>query len=88
MTRTVTQTATKAQPEAAPQSIAGEVSLLEVPLEDSRGWQAVRLRLLWDSRRSFLRGAAIGLLSSILVAFLIPNQYSATTQLMPNGAQP
>ena len=83
----MTQTATKTQPEAAPQPIAGEVSLLEVPLEDSRGWQAERLRLLWDNRRSFLKAAAIGLLSSILVAFLIPKQYSATTQLMPPDTQ-
>jgi uncharacterized protein involved in exopolysaccharide biosynthesis len=83
----VTQTATKAQPETAPQPIAGEVSLLEVPLEDSREWQAERLRLLWDRRRFFLRAAAIGLIVSTLVAFLIPKSYISTSQLMPPDAQ-
>ncbi len=34
--------------------------------------QARILRLLWERRRSLLRAAAIGLLASTLVAFLIP----------------
>lgn len=83
----MTQTAAKPQPEVAPQSVPGELSLPEVPLEDSGERQAERLRLLWDSRRSFLRAAAIGLLSSTLVAFLIPKQYTSTTQLMPPDTQ-
>jgi len=73
----MTQTATKAQPEAAPQPIAGEVSLLEVPLQDSREWQAERLRLLWDRRRFFLRATAIGLIVSTIIAFLIPKSYTS-----------
>jgi uncharacterized protein involved in exopolysaccharide biosynthesis len=87
VTRTVAQTATKAQPEAAPQPIVGEVSLLEVPLEDSREWQAERLRLLWGRRKFFLLAAAIGLLASTLLAFLIPKSYTSTTQLMPPDTQ-
>jgi uncharacterized protein involved in exopolysaccharide biosynthesis len=83
----MTQTATKAQPEAAPQPIAGEVSLLEVPLQDSREWQAERLRLLWDRRRFFLRATAIGLIVSTIIAFLIPKSYTSTTQLMPPDPQ-
>src|SRR5580765_2366054 len=71
------QTATKAQPEAAPQPITGEASLLEVPLEDSREWQAERLRLLWGRRKFFLQAAAIGLLASTLLAFLIPKSYTS-----------
>ncbi len=81
------QTATKAQPEAAPQPIAGEASLLEVPLEDSREWQAERLRLLWGRRKFFLRAAVIGLLASTLLAFSIPKSYTSTTQLMPPDPQ-
>jgi uncharacterized protein involved in exopolysaccharide biosynthesis len=81
------QTATKPQPEAAPQPVAGEFSLPEVPLEDSREWQAERLRLLWGHRQLFLRATAIGLVVSTLVAFLIPKYYTSTTQLMPPDTQ-
>src|SRR5262245_4227003 len=52
-----------------------------------REWQAARLRLLWSRRRFFLRTAAVGLLSSTLVALLIPKSYTATTQLMPPDPQ-
>jgi uncharacterized protein involved in exopolysaccharide biosynthesis len=83
----VTQTATKQQPEAAPHPVAGEVSPPEMQLEDSREWQAERLRLLWARRRFFFQAAAIGLLVSTLVAFLIPKTYTSTTQLMPPDPQ-
>jgi len=83
----VTQTATKQQPEAGPQPVMGEVSLPEVPLEDSREWQADQLRLLWGHRRFFFRAVAIGLLVSTLVAFLIPKSYTSTTQLLPPDPQ-
>jgi uncharacterized protein involved in exopolysaccharide biosynthesis len=83
----VTQTATKQQTETAPQPVAGEYSLPEVPLEDTREWQAEQLRLLWERRRFFFRAGAIGLLASTLVAFLIPKSYIATTQLMPPDPQ-
>jgi uncharacterized protein involved in exopolysaccharide biosynthesis len=65
----------------------GEISLTEVPFEDSREWQAQRLRMLWDRRRLFLRAAGIGLMLSTLLAFLIPNQYTSVTQLMPPDSQ-
>src|SRR6266478_4709071 len=80
------QTATKQQAEA-PQPVVGEVSLPAMPLEDSREWQAERLRLLWGRRQFFLRTGAIGLLVSTLVAFLIPKSYTSTTQLMPPDTQ-
>jgi uncharacterized protein involved in exopolysaccharide biosynthesis len=83
----VTQTATKQQHEAAPQPVMGKVSLLEVPLEDAREWQAERLRLLWGRRQLFFRAGAIGLLVSISVAFMIPKSYMSTTQLMPPDPQ-
>jgi uncharacterized protein involved in exopolysaccharide biosynthesis len=79
----MTQTATKSQPEAAPPPFVGEVSLPEVPLEDSHEWQAEQLRLLWAHRRFFLRATSIGLIVSTVVAFWIPKQYTSTTQLMP-----
>jgi uncharacterized protein involved in exopolysaccharide biosynthesis len=83
----VTQTATKQQPEAAQQPVTGEISLPEMPLEDSRAWQAEQLRLLWGRRRFFLQAVAVGLLVSTLVAFLIPKSYTSTTQLMPPDPQ-
>jgi uncharacterized protein involved in exopolysaccharide biosynthesis len=83
----VTQTATKPQPETAPQPVAGEVLLPEIPLEDSREWQAERLRLLWGRRQFFLRVAGIALVVSTLIAFLLPKQYTSTAQLMPPDPQ-
>lgn len=59
----------------------------EAQFEDSREWQAERLRLLWKRRVAFFRAAAIGLLVSTLVAFLIPKSYTSTTQLMPPDPQ-
>ncbi len=44
---------------------------------------ASNLRLLWEQRRFLLRWMLIGLVVSLLVAFLIPSRYEATTQLMP-----
>jgi len=83
----VTQTAAKPQPEAPPQPVVGEVPLPDTPFEDSREWQAEKLRLFWGRRRFFFLAGAIGLLVSTLVAFLIPNSYTSTTQLMPPDQQ-
>lgn len=82
----MTPTATK-QTTEAPLLINTEASLEPVSFEDSREWQAQRLRLFWNNRRLFLRAAVIGLALSTLIAFLIPNQYTSTTQLMPPDQQ-
>jgi uncharacterized protein involved in exopolysaccharide biosynthesis len=83
----MTQTATKPQPEAAPQPVVGEILLPDIPFEDSHEWQAEQLRLLWAHRRFFLRATSIGLIVSTFVAFLIPKQYTSTTQLMPPDSE-
>ncbi len=83
----MTQTAAKPQPEIAPQPVVGEVLLAEMPLEDSREWQAEQLRLLWGRRKFFFRAGVVGLLFSTLVAFMIPKSYTSTTQLMPPDPQ-
>lgn len=83
----MTQTAVKSQREVPSQPDAAEVSLREMPLDDRRDWQAQRLRLLWEHRRTFFQAAAVGVLVSTLVAFLIPNSYTSTTQLMPPDQQ-
>ena len=83
----MTQTAAKPQTETAPQPFAGEVSPPKMPIDDSREWQAERLRLLWDRRRFFMRAATIGLIASTIIAFLIPESYTSTMQLMPPDPQ-
>lgn len=83
----MTQTAAKPQPETAPREQYGEIPLSPSAFEDTREWQAERLRLLWSRRRFFMRAAVAGLLASTLVAFLIPRSYTATTQLMPPDPQ-
>jgi uncharacterized protein involved in exopolysaccharide biosynthesis len=85
--RDVMQTATKSQLDAAPQPVVREESLAEIPLQDSREWQAEQLRLLWARCRFFLRAAAFGLIVSTVAAFSIPKEYTATTQLMPPSTQ-
>jgi uncharacterized protein involved in exopolysaccharide biosynthesis len=82
----VTQTAAKKQPET-PQPNVGDVLLPEMRIDDSREWQAERLRLLWKHRRFFLRAGALGLAASTLVAFLIPRSFTSTSQLMPPDTQ-
>jgi capsule polysaccharide export protein KpsE/RkpR len=42
-----------------------------------------RVRLLWKERRFLSRATGIGIVGSILLAFLIPAQYESTTRLMP-----
>lgn len=64
------------------------VPLVEVENErDRRERSVARLRLLW-TRRGFLgRVAGVGLVASALIAFLIPNRYASTAQLMPPDEQ-
>lgn len=45
------------------------------------------LRLLWNCRRAICRVAAVGLMLSAMVAFLIPKRYTTTTRLMPPDPQ-
>jgi capsule polysaccharide export protein KpsE/RkpR len=83
----VTQTATKTQIEAPTQPHIDELALPEVPIEEARERQAKLLRLLWDTRRDLFRAAAIGLVASTLIAFLIPKSFTSTAQLMPPDTQ-
>ncbi len=83
----MTQTATKPQPETTPEPVVREALLPEMPIADSREWQAERLRLLWNRRRFFLLAGTLGLMASSLVAFLIPKSYTSTAQLMPPDTQ-
>ena len=64
--------------ELEPELIVG----LEVP-EKTRRRMVTRLALLWQERRLIFRCAAIGLVISTILAFLIPVRFTSTTQLMP-----
>jgi uncharacterized protein involved in exopolysaccharide biosynthesis len=49
----------------------------------TQGRAVANLRLLWEKRRFLGYVAAIGLLLSILIAFLIPNRYDCVARLIP-----
>ena len=46
-----------------------------------------KLRLLWAQRQFLWRCCMIGLLVSVLIAFLIPAKYKTTVRLMPPDSQ-
>jgi uncharacterized protein involved in exopolysaccharide biosynthesis len=43
--------------------------------------------VLWDGRRFIAKMALIGLMSGVLVAFLLPKRYTSTAKLMPPDGQ-
>jgi len=47
------------------------------------GRLVARFGLLWEHRRFLFRCAAVGLVASTIIAFLIPARYTSTTRLMP-----
>ena len=53
--------------------------------EDGVGWLRTfaRLRLLWARRRLLFRVFAVGLVTTTILAFLIPSTYESRVQLMP-----
>lgn len=83
----MTQTAAKPQIETAVPPVIEVLPLQEVSVDEIRERQAKLLRLLWDARRLLFRSAAIGVLASTLIAFLIPKSYTSITQLMPPDTQ-
>jgi capsule polysaccharide export protein KpsE/RkpR len=68
-------------------SLRDQPSLQEIPLQNRRERQADQFRLLWDHRQLLFRATAVGLLFSLLFAFMIPKTYTSTAQLMPPDAQ-
>jgi capsule polysaccharide export protein KpsE/RkpR len=55
---------------------------LEAPRR-RRERMVARLALLWQNRRLLYRGAALGLIISTIVVFIIPVRYTSITRLMP-----
>ena len=68
-----------------PETDATESLLLE-PIESNPSLLP-HLRLFWDNRRLLWRSAIVGLLASVLIAFIIPVRYQSVTRLMPPDDQ-
>jgi len=66
------------EPELDPEFIVG----LEVH-DKPRRRMVTRLAILWQERILLFRCAMIGLVTSTIIAFLLPTRYTSTTQLMP-----
>jgi len=83
----MTTTATKTSP------IVPSLEIAEPPVLDPQEAAAVRdrqaelFRLLWERRSLLFRAACIAMVASALIAFLIPNSYTSTAQLMPPDSQ-
>lgn len=64
-----------------------EEPLVSFVTEDDRRQRRERsiakLRLLWSQRRILVRIIIVGLITTWVTAFLIPNRYTSTTRLMP-----
>ena len=52
-------------------------------LREARERTAMRVRLLWNNRRFLIRATVTGLVIATAIAFLVPNRYQSTAQLMP-----
>lgn len=55
----------------------------EEVLRRARERTAARVRLLWNNRRLLMLAAVAGLVMATVMAFLIPNRYTSTAELMP-----
>lgn len=83
----MTQTATKPQPELAPEQVPEEAFSSEFAGADPKAAVFVRLNSLWKQRRLIQRATLAGLLAGTLLAFLLPKRYESVTQLMPPDSQ-
>jgi capsule polysaccharide export protein KpsE/RkpR len=83
----VTQTATRVHKQAEPETALKEATVPEVPSAGTRNLPISQLWLLWNRRRFLGRAAVAGLVIGTLVAFLLPQRFQSTTQLMPPDTQ-
>ncbi|MBZ5526592.1 MAG: lipopolysaccharide biosynthesis protein [Acidobacteriia bacterium] len=81
------QTGTKLQPEAVPPPPVEVAEESEFDLARAREHAIARLRLLWSERRWIGRAVLASIAAGLLLAFLLPKQYQASTQLMPPDSQ-
>ena len=75
------------QNELAPSAILHHLKALEAYRELERQQArlrfAARVRIIWAERTFLFRISALGLILGLVIAFLIPARYTATTRLMP-----
>lgn len=64
-----------------------EPLLTEADVHANREKSIERLRILWKQRGFLFRVVGVGLIGTIIIAFLIPNKYTSTTRLMPPDQQ-
>lgn len=65
-----------------------EITLIEELEDRQRHERAIaRLRLLWGHRGFLFDALVLGLVASLVIAFLIPSRYESTTKLMPPDDQ-
>lgn len=82
----MTQTSAKRQREVEPEFQEALLPIEEDPRKARERW-ILKLRLLWTERRFLFRAGVVGLLASTLLAFLLPNGFVSTAQLMPPDPQ-
>lgn len=56
--------------------------------EERRQKMIAKLRLLWKQRNFLTRVSVIGLVTALVVAFLIPTRFTSTARLMPPDQEP
>jgi capsule polysaccharide export protein KpsE/RkpR len=80
--RDMSQLTPTQQPEDVAGRAPGEVGVRDDVIA-ARDKSIERWRLLWKERRFLAKVAGISIVLGLLVAFLIPNHYASTVQLMP-----
>jgi uncharacterized protein involved in exopolysaccharide biosynthesis len=81
--RNTSQMTPTRQEEDVARRATDEVASPDYEALESRDRSIERLRLLWDKRRFLAKVAGVGIVLGLLLAFLIPNHYASTVQLMP-----
>jgi len=78
-----TKEITKRQPQYSEPVLEPELISESAEQPQERGQAVAQIGLLWEQRQFLLRCAAIALVASVIVAFLIPVRYTSITRLMP-----
>ena len=73
----------KREPQYPPPAIEPDFISISGKSPDEVSTPVERLRILWDRRGLLYRWIAIGLVTSTIIAFVIPVRYTSTTRLMP-----
>lgn len=77
------QSSTALDPKQPPQPLGRNLEKVAFATASAHSRTLVRLRLLWDSRRLLLLATAWALVTSTLVAFVIPVRYESRARIAP-----